>query len=175
MAGPRIAGISIAPERPTSCKRAMIAAATAHPRGPACALGSIETSGSKTFMRTRLPCHPARLRVIRLWLCISYFRVDEQERYGFAVPLPHPLRSAELTPVGHPTHPTNAPLPTRHERSQTTCDAGSMNLRDQRAIREAIARRRGGPSGMPGWVGLCRSGHTRKLAAFRYPDGVLTT
>ena len=61
----------------------------------------------------------------------------EEERYGFAVPLPHPFRSAELTPVGRPTRPTNAHLPTRHERSQTTYNAGSMNLRDQRAIREA--------------------------------------
>ena len=53
MAGPRIAGTFIPPERPTSCKRPMMAAATAHPRRPTCAPGSIETSGSNAFMRTR--------------------------------------------------------------------------------------------------------------------------
>jgi hypothetical protein len=50
IAGPSIAGTSIPLERPISCRRAMMAAATAHPRSLACALGSIETSGSNTFI-----------------------------------------------------------------------------------------------------------------------------
>ena len=74
---------SMPAERPTSCKRAMMAAATAHPRRPVCAPGSIETSGSENFMRRySVPCGAmARVHLVALYQLFHAPVVAHGRRY----------------------------------------------------------------------------------------------
>ena len=102
------------PESSTSCKPAMMAAATVHPRRQDRALGSIETSGSNTSMPKgcRAGGATARDQFVALY---QLFQGRWVERYGFAVP---PRISSRL--LATPKADQTASLPKRGEHGSAT-------------------------------------------------------